>query len=74
MQYLQLDLKKIWWALFWWAYGVLVVNSYFIYKTECDLKSVRSMVHYELRRKIVIINLDPQKFGGREMFLSTERS
>ena len=64
---------KCWWALFWWSHGVIVVNVYVIYNTECELKSMRPMSYYEFQRKLVLIKLDPQLFGVRDHLASAEQ-
>ena len=36
---------------------MLVANSYVIYNTDCELKSVRPMSHYEFQRQLVLSKL-----------------
>ena len=62
---------KWWWVLFWWGHGVNIVNSYVIFKTECELKSIRPMIHYELWRQLVLSKLHPQTFRGWDHLVST---
>ena len=53
---------KWWWKMFMCSRGVLVVNVYVVYNTECGLNSLMPMSHYEFHRQLVIIKLDPDGF------------
>ena len=45
--------------------GVIVVNAYVFYNTECELNSVSPMSHYEFHRHLVIRKPDPEMFWDR---------
>ena len=44
----------------------------YIYNTECELKIIRTMMHYELWRQLFLSNLDPEKFGGQDHLAGIE--
>ena len=51
--------RKWWWALFMWAFGMMLVNSYLLYKTAhliiwCTEKK-NIMSHYEFRKSIALV-------------------
>ena len=51
---------------------MIVVNAYVIYNIGCYLKSGKTMIRYELRRKLVLSKLDLEQFGGRDHLASVE--
>ena len=38
---------KGWWYLLFWGHGLVLVDSYIIYKTLCEEVKVNPMSHYE---------------------------
>ena len=52
---------------------MLVSNTCVIYNSECWLKSVSNMNHYELQRQLVFSKLYPQTFGGQDYISITEQ-
>ena len=53
--------RKWWWSFFFWATGVLLVNTYISYKTYMTSKGMQPMTHYEFRKAIALAWLDPSK-------------
>merc|ERR1712216_448544 len=46
--------KKWWWAIFIWLFGVVLVNSYVIYKRTCIQEGIKPMSHFEFRMSIAM--------------------
>ena len=53
--------RKWWWSFFFWATGVLLVNTYISYKTYMISKGMQPMTHYEFLKAIAHAWLDPSK-------------
>ena len=53
--------KKLWWSFFFWATGVLLVNTYTSCKTYMISKGMQPMTHYEFCKAIALAWLDPSK-------------
>ena len=60
------------WEIFWWSRGLLVLNAYVIYNTDCELNSVSPMRHYKFWRRIALRNIYQKMFGGRYHLSSAE--
>ena len=54
--------RKWWWSFFFWATGVLLVNTYISYKTYMISKGMQPMSHYEFCKAIALAWLDPSKY------------
>ena len=42
--------RKWWWSIFFWAIGVILVNSYIVYVKLCEEEGVEKKKHYESSR------------------------
>mmetsp|Transcript_25091 Transcript_25091/g.54722 ORF Transcript_25091/g.54722 Transcript_25091/m.54722 type:complete len:1026 (-) Transcript_25091:83-3160(-) len=51
--------RKWWWSIFFWAFQMLLVNSYVAYKRQCELEDVAPMSHYDYNRAIAMAWMDP---------------
>ena len=60
------------WEIFWWSRGLLVLNAYVIYNTDCELNSVSPMRHYKFWRRIALRNIYQKRFRGRYHLSSAE--
>jgi len=49
---------KWWWAIMQWGLGVLLVNSFVVYKLVCEEQNQRPMTHYEFRKMIALSWID----------------
>jgi len=49
---------KWWWSIFQWALGVLLVNSYVVYKKTCEADGITPITHYEFRKAIALSWID----------------
>ena len=56
---------NLWWYIFFWGHGLVLVNAYIIYKKLCEEGKVKPMIPYEFRRLVFLANIDPTNFGGR---------
>ena len=54
--------RKWWWSIFFWAFGVLLVNAYVSYKTYMISKGKWPMSHYEFRKQIALAWIDPTTY------------
>jgi hypothetical protein len=54
--------RKWWWSMFFWGFGVLLVNCYVSYKTLCKSEGVIPMSHYEFRKRIALAWMNPDKY------------
>ena len=59
--------RKWWWLIFFWAFGVLLVNAYVSYKTYMISKGKRPMSHYEFRKQIALAWIDPTTYWKDRM-------
>ena len=59
--------RKWWWSIFFWAFGVLLVNAYVSYKTYMISKGKRPMSHYEFRKQIALAWIDPTTYWKDRM-------
>ena len=59
--------RKWWWSIFFWAFGVLLVNAYISYKTYMISKGKRPMSHYEFRKQIALAWIDPTTYWKDRM-------
>jgi len=49
---------KWWWAIMQWGLGVLLVNSYVVYKLVCEQEGVFPISHYDYRKTIALSWID----------------
>ena len=54
---------KWWHSIFWWAFQVLMVNSYVVYKKVLNEAKVTPMSHYEYQKEIAMGWIDELKYG-----------
>ena len=54
--------QKWWWSIFFWALGVLLVNTYVSYKEYMHSIGKQLMSHYEFRKSIALAWLDPTTY------------
>jgi hypothetical protein len=54
--------RKWWWSLYFWAIGVLLVNSYVCYKEYCGQEGIKPMSHYEYRKCITLAWIEPDTY------------
>ena len=60
--------KREWlWSFFFWATGVLLVNTYISYKTYMISKGMQPMTHYEFCKVFALAWLDPSKHWHNRM-------
>ena len=56
---------KWWHAIYWWAFQVLMINSYIVYKKVCKRAQVSPVSHYEYQKDIAMGWIDPENFGAK---------
>ena len=61
---------KWWWYLFFQDHGLVLVNAYIIYKTQCEEVKVKPTSHYEFQRLDCLAKIDPNFFGSRDHLVS----
>ena len=59
--------RKWWWSIFFWALGVLLVNTYVSYKEYMHYIGKQLMSHYEFRKSIALAWLDPTTYWPNQM-------
>ena len=59
--------RKWWWLIFFWAFGVLLVNVYVSYKTYMISKGKWPMSHYEFRKQIALAWINPTTYWKDQM-------
>ena len=58
---------KRWRSFFFWAIGVLLVNTYVAYKTFMHQKGKVPMSHYQFRKAIALAWIDPAMYWPNRM-------
>ena len=58
---------KWWWLIFFWALGVLLVNTYVAYKTYMVSIGKQPMSHYNFRKAITLAWIDPATYWPDRM-------
>ena len=58
---------KWWWSIFFWALGVLLVNTYVAYKTDMVSIGKQPMSHYNFRKAITLAWIDPTTYWPDRM-------
>ena len=58
---------KWWWSLFFWPFGVLLVNAYVCYHHYTISIGKCLMSHYDFRKSITLVWLDPKIYWKNEM-------
>ena len=59
--------RKWWWSFFFWAIGVLLVNTYVTYKTCMLSKGKIPMTHNKFREAIALAWIDPKTHWPNRM-------
>ena len=59
--------RKWWWSFFFWAIGVLLVNTYVTYKTYMLSKGKIPITHYKFREAITLAWIDPKTHWPNRM-------
>ena len=58
---------KWWWSIFFWALGVLLVNTYVAYKTYMVSIGKQPMSHYNFHKAIALAWIDPTMYWPDRM-------
>ena len=58
---------KWWWSFFFWAIGVLLVNTFVAYKASMHQKGKVPMSHYQFRKAIALAWIDPAMYWPNRM-------
>ena len=56
---------KWWYAIFWWGFQVLMVNSYVCYKSHMEEHGLKLISHYEFQKSIARAFITGQKSSPR---------
>ena len=57
--------KQRWlWSMFFWGHGTLLVNDYVAYKRHMETEGEFTMSHYDFRKAIVLVKVDPLRHGA----------
>ena len=59
--------QKWWWSLFFWAFGVLLVNAYVCYRHYTISIGKCPMSHYDFHKSITLAWLDPKLYWKNQM-------
>jgi hypothetical protein len=58
---------KWWHSVFWWAFQVLIINSYVCYNRYHEMLGLTPpMTHYEYQRDIALAWIDPQEYATKK--------
>ena len=65
--------RKLWWSVFFWGVGVLLVNCYISYKAFIESKKLKPISHYEFRKAIALALIDPEQYWPDRMTKKTQQ-
>lgn len=52
--------RKWWWSVFFWAYEMLLTNSYILYCKFYEMHSLKPMSHYQYQKEVALSWIDPK--------------
>ena len=62
--------RKWWWAILFWALGVILTNSYVLYTKICDDEEVPKefrYTHYEFLKEVGLYWMNPSEMENKEV-------